>query len=376
MKDLSLYIHIPFCEHKCIYCDFYSETDFSNIESFTENLKKEIEIYSGKFSEGNLVKTIFFGGGTPSVYEAGKIKEIINRIKEDYEVDKEAEITLESNPGTLSEAKLEGYLEAGVNRLSIGVQSFFDDELETLSRIHDSKTAVDTIELAAKTGFENINLDMIFGLPQQSLERWKKNLEIAVSLPVQHISSYSLIVEEDTPLFGMVEKGDVKILTDELDAGFYLETIEFYKKHGFEQYEVSNFCKKDFECRHNLAYWQYKNYLGFGPSAHSFYEGRRWYNVRNIKDYNNFITLSGDALSGSEEPDEEQKIFEFVMLGLRAGGIDTRKFRNLFGEEWLIENKDNFALFEKKGFMKKENGHLVLTPLGYSMCDEILTKIL
>lgn len=376
LKDLSLYIHIPYCEHKCIYCDFYSETDFSSSENFIKNLKTEIETYAENYSTDNSVKTIFFGGGTPSVLDPQIINDILLDIRQYYAVDENAEITMESNPGTLSEEKLNGYLDAGVNRLSVGVQSFFDDELKTLSRIHDSKTAIDTIERARKIGFKNINLDMIFGLPQQSFERWVKNLEIAVSLPIDHISSYSLIVEENTPLFKMVERGQVKILNDEMDSEFYLKTVEFYKNNGFEQYEVSNFAKEGFECKHNLAYWEYKNYLGFGPSAHSFYEGKRWYNVSNLKDYNNFITMSGDALSGTEMLDEDQKLFEYVMLGFRSRGVDTRKLVKLFGEDWLMENMDNFKLFEEKEFLSYKNGIISLTPLGYSMCDEILTKIL
>lgn len=376
MKDLSIYVHIPFCEHKCIYCDFYSVTDFSAAKSFTENLKKEIESYSKNFSENNCVKTIFFGGGTPSILEPEKISEIIDSVKRNFTLDKNAEITLESNPGTLSSQKFEGYLKAGVNRLSVGVQSFFDDDLKMLSRIHNSTTAVDTIKIAADTGFENINLDMIFGLPKQSMEKWKRNLEQVVELPVKHISSYSLIVEEETPLYKMVERGKVKILSDEFDAKFYLETVEFYKNYEFEQYEVSNFSKKGFECEHNLAYWEYKNYLGFGPSAHSFYEGKRWYNINDVKKYNEYIFANGEAISGREEVDKEQKLFEMVMLGLRARGIDLNSFKKNFGSDWLERNKNNFSLFEEKGFMKTDSSRLQLTPLGYSMCDEILTKLL
>ena len=272
MKDLSIYIHVPFCDHKCIYCDFYSIINFESRKKFLDSIKKEINNYR-YLKEERLVKSVFFGGGTPSILDPDEIAFILDAISSVFNVDENAEITFESNPGTVDEAKLNEIKKTGINRLSIGVQSFDDDELKFLTRIHDRQTAINTFDLAVKSGFDNINIDLIFNLPGQTKSLWESNLAQAVKLPVTHISAYSLILERGTILNKMVLDGKIKISDSEFDADLYEYTIDFLGEHSFLQYEVSNFAKPGFKCIHNLVYWQHKEYIGLGPSAHSFIFG-------------------------------------------------------------------------------------------------------
>ncbi|HPN39730.1 MAG TPA: radical SAM family heme chaperone HemW, partial [Melioribacteraceae bacterium] len=300
MKELACYIHIPFCKHKCIYCDFYSVINFKNIDQYFTSLLKEIDYYSEKLSSEYTIKTIFFGGGTPSILPSNKIKYIINKLKKKFFVDELAEITLEANPGTLTFNKLTKLKETGVNRLSIGVQSFNNNDLKYLTRIHTSKQAVEIINSAHKAGFNNISLDLIFNLPKQTKEYWLKNLDIATSLPINHISCYSLIVEPGTILNKQVLDGKIKINDDDIDADLYEITINYLKEKGFEQYEVSNFAKKRFQSLHNKFYWEYNEYLGLGPSAHSFINYKRWWNYTSLSYYMSAIQKNNHARMSTE----------------------------------------------------------------------------
>ncbi len=275
MKESALYVHIPFCDHKCIYCDFYSIITTYNVEPFLDHLKKEIEFYSGLYKNDNRFTSVFFGGGTPSLLCPGDLNEIILHLKKHFIISDEAEITLETNPGTVTDEKLKNFLESGVNRISIGIQSFYDDDLRFLTRIHDKKTAVDTVLNASYAGYKNISVDLIFNLPGQSKQKWLHNLNEAVNLPVNHISAYSLILEKGTILNKLVIDGIVKMQDNDYDADLYETTINFLTSKGFNQYEVSNFAKDRYECLHNKAYWHHRDYLGLGPSAHSFMNGKR-----------------------------------------------------------------------------------------------------
>ncbi|MGB5894837.1 MAG: radical SAM family heme chaperone HemW, partial [Ignavibacteriaceae bacterium] len=285
LRELAIYVHIPFCDHKCIYCDFYSIITSDNILSFLQSLKNEIKYYAENYSSDRIITSIFFGGGTPSLMQPEYLEEIISSIAENYNISADAEITMETNPGTVDKDKLRKFRTAGINRISIGVQSFNDDELKFLTRIHDSNTAVQTLHYAADAGFENISLDLIFNLPKQTKQMWLSNLKQAIQLPITHISTYSLILERGTILNKMILDGKVKMQSDDHDADLYETTIDFLTQHGFYQYEVSNFTKPGYECKHNNAYWQYKDYLGLGTSAHSFVDGRRWWNFSSLRKY-------------------------------------------------------------------------------------------
>ena len=376
LRELAIYVHIPFCDHKCIYCDFYSIITSDNISSFLQSLKKEIKYYAGNYAPGRIITSIFFGGGTPSLMQPEYLEGIISSIAENFTVSTETEITMETNPGTVDKDKLQRYRTAGINRISIGVQSFNDDELKFLTRIHNSNTAVQTLHNAADAGFENISLDLIFNLPGQTKLKWISNLKQAIQLPITHISTYSLILERGTILNKMILDGKVKMQSDDHDADLYETTIEFLTQNGLYQYEVSNFTKQGYECKHNNAYWHYNNYLGLGTSAHSFIDGRRWWNFSSLKRYIGEIEKHNHAIAGYEDLTEEDAHNEFVMLALRSSGLVLKKYKEKFGDDWLKKNYHYFEQLENDNLIYNENHIIKLTKKGYTVCDEILQNIL
>ncbi len=376
MKDSALYLHIPFCDHKCIYCDFYSIITTDNISNFLTAVKKEIDSYSALYSRDRVFTSIYFGGGTPSLMEPDYLNEIISSLKDNYAVSNTAEITMETNPGTVDKNKLEAFRTTGINRLSIGIQSFLDDDLKFLTRIHDKNTAVSTVLNAKEAGFENINIDLIFNLPGQTKEKWNYNLESAVQLPVTHISAYSLILERGTILNKMVLDGKIKIQDEDYDAELYEMTIDLLESNGFNQYEVSNFARPGYECLHNNAYWRYRDYLSFGPSAHSFVNGRRWWNFSSLKHYISEIEKQGSAEAGYEIINDETALSEFVMLALRSAGLNLIELKNRFGNNWLERNSGYLDLLAGKKFIEIKNNFIRLTKSGYAICDEILSKLI
>jgi oxygen-independent coproporphyrinogen-3 oxidase len=375
-KQTAIYVHIPFCEHKCIYCDFYSIITKDNISSFQQALRQEIKHYAELQSSNRIVTSIFFGGGTPSLMTPAYLREIIDLIKKKFNVLSDAEITLETNPGTVEQTKLYEFHQIGINRLSIGIQSFDENELIFLTRIHDKKTAIETVIKAKYCGFDNISIDLIFNLPGQTKEIWRRNLETAISLPTNHISAYSLILERGTILNKMVLDGEIKIQDEDYDADLYETTIDFLSGNGFNQYEVSNFAKHGFECLHNNSYWCYKDYFGFGPSAHSFIDGKRYWNFSSLKKYIYEISNLGIAVAGSEILSNEQRLNEYVMLALRSKGIDVIEMKNLFGEKWLIGRSDYLKELQQKKLLRQNDGLIYLTKAGYCVCDEILKNLL
>jgi len=376
MKDSAIYIHIPFCDHKCIYCDFYSIITSDNIYPFLESIKKEIAYYSHLNSNERHFSSIYFGGGTPSLMEPEFLEEIIKCIKRNFNVDADAEITMETNPGTIDRNKLISFRRIGINRLSIGIQSFNDDELKFLTRIHDKQIAVDTIHNAKEAGFENISIDLIFNLPGQTKEKWLSNLETAIQLPIKHLSAYSLILERGTILNKMVLDKKVDLQDNDYDADLYESTINFCESNGFFQYEVSNFSKPGYECRHNNAYWRYRDYLSFGPSAHSFIGKKRWWNYSSLKRYIFEIDNHYTAEAGYEFLNEDQIFNEYVMLALRSFGIDLNDFKIKFGDKWIKEKKDYFEKLVNNHLVEMNDKSIKLTKHGYAVCDEILGNIL
>lgn len=375
MKNHSaLYVHIPFCEHKCIYCDFYSIITKDSFTAFLGSLKKEISFYAKKYSGGRTFNSIFFGGGTPSLMSAEYIGEIITSLKENFNVTGDAEVTLETNPGTVDKNKLKVFREKGINRISIGVQSFDEQELKFLTRIHNRDKAITTVYNAADTGFGNISIDLIFNLPGQSKEKWINNLEEALSLPIRHLSTYSLILERGTILNKMVLDGKVKMQDEDYDADLYEITIDKLTENNFYQYEVSNFAQQGYECIHNKAYWHYKDYLGFGTSAHSFVNGERWWNFSSLKKYISEVGLNGHAKAGGEILSSLNSMNEYFMLALRSDGVSIKEFSSLFGQSWLNSKMEYFNELKQHSFLKIDAQKISLTKKGYLMCDEILKK--
>lgn len=375
-NNCALYVHIPFCDHKCIYCDFYSIITSDNVDSFLTSLKKEIEYFATKYSADRNFSSVFFGGGTPSLMKADYIKEIIFELQSKFNIIPGAEITLETNPGTVDLNKLIEFKDSGINRISIGIQSFDEAELKFLTRIHDKETAIQTVYNAVNAGFENISIDLIFNLPGQTKEKWKLNLNTAVSLPIKHISAYSLILEKGTILNKMVLDGKVSIQDEDYDADLYETTIKHLTDSGFIQYEVSNFTKPGYECIHNKAYWEHREYLGFGTSSHSFMKGKRWWNFSSLKKYISEIEKKENAVMNEEVLTEKQIHDEFVMLALRSKGIIINEYLSQFNSDWINKNYDYFEVLKNQNFLKMDSSSIILTPKGYSVCDEILKNIL
>ena len=376
MIKTALYIHIPFCDHKCIYCDFYSIITSDNISSFLQSLKKEINYYAEKYSSDRIITSIFFGGGTPSLMQPEYLGEIISFLNEKFNVSTDAEITMETNPGTVNKEKLESFYESGINRISIGIQSFDEDDLKFLTRIHNKQMAVETVLNAKETGFDNISIDLIFNLPKQTKQMWLSNLKQAVQLPIKHISTYSLILERGTILNKMILDGKVKMQDEDHDADLYETTIDFLTQNGFYQYEVSNFTKPGFECKHNNAYWHYYDYLAFGTSAHSFIGGKRWWNYSSLKRYISEVEKSGNAIAGSEKLSEEQIHNEYVMLALRSSGIEMNEYQKKFGSNWINKNYSYLKKLKDDNLIFYDDEHIRLTNKGYVLCDEILKNLL
>jgi len=377
----SLYLHIPYCEHKCVYCDFYSIENMESMERFLSALEVEIVRRAEEYSKQETFETIFFGGGTPSLLSPKQLEKIFFLLYKNFRIESEAEITCESNPGTVEQQKLNDFRSAGFNRISFGIQSFYDDDLKFLTRIHSVEEAERAVENAYRAGFDNVNLDLIFALPHQTPERWKENLRRAIALQPKHISAYALIVEENTHLAAMVKNKIVAPLPPEEDAALYEITIETLLSGGFQQYEVSNFALPGYECRHNINYWNHSNYLSFGPSAHSFWKdslttGRRWWNVRSIQSYCESLERDEFPIAGSEQINEKKFYTEEIFLGLRSKGIHTKKLEELFGNDIFEPKKFLLNELEREGLLKRQNGDISLTSKGYALCDEIAGRLI
>jgi len=374
----GIYIHIPFCERKCIYCDFYSIENLDQIDLFVNSILQEIRIFKSEsdFVGGTCFDTIYFGGGTPSLLKVSQFEKILNALYENFCISDNPEITVEANPGTVDKEKLSKFKCIGINRLSLGVQSFLDDELKFLGRIHTSEDAIRCIEFAFESGFENVNVDLIFGLPGQSEERWRENLFTVIKLNVPHISAYNLIVEKGTPLYEIVRSGEVKLPSDDEQAGLYEITMELLENAGYIHYEVSNYARSGFECRHNLKYWRYESYVGFGPSAHSFWGNRRWWNVANLGKYLNLIAQGKLPIANFEILSDEKMVEEFIYLGLRSTGIDLKKFKERFAFDFIDgEIKEKLVEMKKNGYIEMDDFKVRLTRKGFSVCDEIAVNL-
>lgn len=372
----GIYIHIPFCVRKCFYCDFYSDTDFSSQEKFVESLLKEIRLQKKLYPDYDKIDTIFLGGGTPSVLPIHHLKIIFDTINDHFEISSETEITIECNPGTDVISKFEDYLKIGINRISLGVQSFNDNELKFLQRIHSSQKAIDTFNGARSAGFENISIDLIFSIPDQTLETLNQSIESAISLNPDNISYYSLIYEPETPLYADYESGKVKKVRDEADAANYELIIKSFQEAGYIQYEVSNFSKPGKQCRHNLIYWHGNEYFGFGPSAHGYLQNQRYWNIRNTGKYNQLLAENRFPVEGSESLSLKNRFEEVVYLGLRADGININEISKVFSNDFKQKALTFLELYQNEGFFIMSGEHISLSPKGYLFCDEICLKFL
>lgn len=335
-KEIGLYIHIPFCKQKCCYCDFYSEAKKESwIPRYIKSLLLEIEQASKppKIDFQPIVKTIYIGGGTPSLIESSYIAQIMQAIYQNYIVEKNAEVTIEVNPGTTTLEKLEDYAKIGINRLSIGLQSTHNHLLQAIGRIHNYYDFVDTYHFAKEAGFQNINVDLMIGLPNQTVLEVEESLEEIISLDPEHISVYSLIIEENTPLAKQVEEGEIKLPKEEQEREMYWKAKEILEQNGYEHYEISNFAKPNYQAKHNLDCWNQKEYMGFGAAAHSYIDGNRYSNISSLKQYiqNYERNQPQKNIKVHEKQTQEEKQKEYMLLGLRKlQGVSIQEYKAKF----------------------------------------------
>ncbi len=377
MKNLGIYIHIPFCKKKCEYCDFVSFSGTQNMqEEYVEVLNLDIK-NSSKLVSDYEVDTIYFGGGTPSYIESKYILNILKKIKDNYKVAKNAEITIEVNPGTVDKEKLIAYKEAGINRLSIGLQSTHDRLLELIGRIHNYDEFLDTYEYAVEAGFENINVDLMLALPTQTLDEMVSSVRKIISLKPEHISLYSLILEEGTPLYQKVQTGKLDLTDEKLERHMYWRTKQLLEQAGYKQYEISNFSKEGYESKHNMNCWKQNEYLGFGLAAHSYLNDKRFSRIKNIREYIKNINENNfdKNIIIEEEQDRESKAKEYMMLGFRKlEGISISEFERRFGVNPLFYFRFEISKLEKEGLIEVDLDNIKLTQRGLDLANLVFEE--
>lgn len=370
----GIYIHIPFCKQKCHYCNFFSLASLKNRVAFLDALHQEIALQR-EYLGNQTVNTIYFGGGTPSMLKPEEISLIIQLLKEKYSVDPEVEITLEANPDDLSENWLQGLAQTGVNRLSMGIQSFFDDDLTYLNRVHSARQAKEAIQSARKSGFDNITIDLIYGIPTLNEEKWKQNIEEFLRLDIPHLSAYSLTVEARTALSHHIAKGKLPAVDEQQAIRHFEILMQEMDNHGFVHYEISNFAKPGFYSKHNSIYWLGGHYLGLGPSAHSFNGVSRQWNVSNLQQYTD-LRFTAKTEFEKEILTTEQRYNEYVMTSLRTvWGCDPAHIRNVFGNSFVEYCMNEAKKHIDSGRLELRDHRLFLSSTGKLFADGIASDL-
>ena len=381
MKNIGLYIHIPFCKKKCEYCDFISYEGKENlVEKYIECVKHELtEIgeqnridYENNLDDLVLVKTVYIGGGTPSFINSKYISELLNVIKNSFILDNDVEITLEVNPGTADEYKLKEYKDSGINRLSIGLQETHDRILKNIGRIHTYENFLNTYNLARKIGFNNINVDLMLGLPGQTLLDLNESLDNVIKLNPEHISVYSLILEEGTPLYFKVSNHQVQLPDDELERKMYWKVKEKLQKAGYIHYEISNFAKLGYESKHNLSCWNQEEYIGVGVASHSYTNNVRYSVIENVEEYIKNIDTDNEAdnIIFHEKQNKDSKMQEYMLLGLRKiEGIKIQEFKNKFETDPIVLYKNELKKLKDEGLIKIDSNSIKLTNKGLDLAN-------
>jgi len=374
-ENLGIYIHIPFCKRKCEYCDFYSMCDLSYREDFVGALIEQIKS-SRTEAKNRIVDTIYLGGGTPTLLSGEQIVRILKTVRSVFRVSDEAEITMEANPGTLDPEKLSAYHEAGVNRLSIGLQSADAGELQRLGRIHTKEDFENTFLLARLEGFQNISVDIMYALPDQTEQVLSETLDYVFALEPDHISFYGLKLEPETP-FGRDASVEASVPDEDMQADMYLNSARKLEEAGFLQYEISNFAKPGFECKHNMKYWKLEDYLGFGPAAHSLMDRRHFSYRRELKSFIDDPTNQKALLDEDETLSHEECALRFIMVGFRLRtGIDVAEYNERFGDDFEARYLYRMLPFiDKQYIMKTKNGYR-LSRRGLLISNYILCEIL
>lgn len=374
---LGLYVHVPFCAQKCYYCDFNSYKINSNQKrDYLINIEREMKFYKDEFKD-KYFDTVFFGGGTPSILSVDELRKIVNNIYENFNIKENAEITIECNPGTINREKLKAMKNLGINRLSIGLQAVQNYHLKSIGRIHTyeefEKNYYDAIEI----GFNNINIDLMYALPNQKTQEWKDTLNKIVRLNPSHISAYSLILEEGTKLYDMYENKEFKLLDEDTDINMYNYTIETLKKYGYNQYEISNYAKENMECKHNIIYWECDHYLGLGPGASGFIGDRRYSNIEDICEYNDCILQNIKPVSEEIVLTSNDKIEEFIFMGLRMNeGINLDIFKERFNRNFLDIYQEVINKLLKRDLIKLNGKNIYLTQKGREISNSVFIEFL
>lgn len=372
----GLYIHIPYCKSKCIYCDFYSTPLMVTMEQYVHSLLCEARLRALEIGNSSPFTTLYIGGGTPSVMPINLLTTLVTGLDDILDLSNVEEFTIEVNPDDVTSDYINAIRQLGVNRVSMGVQSFNDDELRAIKRRHTAQQAIDAVHTIKDAGINNMSIDLIYGLPGQSLDSWRNNVEQAIALDVQHISAYCLSYERGTRLWVMREKGKVKETSDELCVAMHEELVKCLKDAGFEHYEISNFARHGFRSRHNSSYWDYTPYLGLGAAAHSFDGTTRRYNPSSIKEYINALGNNCTAYT-KEHPHWFERYDEEVMLRLRTcDGLDLAIIASHYGDQAANGLLSKAQPFINQGLLKLDNQTLILTPQGVMLSDYIISNLM
>ncbi len=376
-KRIGLYVHIPYCRQKCSYCDFNSYASMEGtVPEYFNALNNEISSYSDML-QGFTVKTVFMGGGTPSYVDSKYMHPLMSSLNRHMNIEGDAEISIETNPGTLTEKKLSVYREAGINRLSIGLQAWQNSLLKYLGRIHNIEDFITNYKLALKAGFNNINVDLIFGIPGQSIKDWTDTIDNISQLDITHLSCYSLKIEEGTPFGLQLEKGKLKAVEDELDREMYWLAIEKLRNNGFKQYEISNFAREGYECRHNLVYWNAEEYVGFGAGAHSYFNKKRFNNVGDIHRYSSLINNNESTIENVQAIDEQDSMSEYMILRLRlVEGVLSKDFEQRFGVALSTKYSKQIERLVSSGLADFNGNKLRLTQKGLDLANQAFVEFI
>ena len=373
MKNLGIYIHIPFCKKKCDYCDFISYSNKNQyMEKYVEALCRDIRFSAEKAKQYG-INTIYFGGGTPSFINENYINKILLEIRNNYNILENCEITIEVNPGTVIREKLQIYKNIGINRISIGLQSVQNRLLELIGRVHNYDEFLQTYNMARETGFKNINVDLMLALPTQTIEELEESLKNVISLNPEHISIYSLILEEGTKLERKINNGELNLIDEDLERKMYWKTKKMLEKAGYNHYEISNFAKPNLESQHNLNCWKQEEYLGFGVAAHSYFNNERFSKTEDLEEYienvNNIVV--------EEKQDREMKAKEYMLLGLRKiEGVSISEFERKFEINPLFYFRFEISKLEEKGLLEVDLDDIKLTELGLDLANQVFEEFI
>lgn len=378
MKELGIYIHIPFCKKKCDYCDFvsFSGATLKAQDSYIQALLDEIENAPnvGEY----LVTTIYIGGGTPSYINPEHIQKLMEKIVEKFYVTEKAEVTIEVNPGTVDDVKLKSYKASGINRLSIGLQTTNDKMLKKIGRIHTYEDFLDTYIEARKAGFKNINVDLMLALPEQTLDEVMDSAKRIVNLNPEHVSIYSLILEEGTPLYEKAKSGKLKLVDEDIERRMYWETNNLFRRYGYNHYEISNYSKSGYESKHNVNCWKQEEYIGFGLNAHSYFNGKRYTNTSDIDEYIKNINAkkySKNIIVEEENREKEQIMKEYMMLGLRRiEGVSISEFQRKFATNPLFYFSIQMDALQKKELIEVDLDNIKLTKKGLDFANIVFQE--